>query len=143
MPNLSCRSTLLAAVLLAAGGCAGRYDAARANHYDGPGAPKAARKLVVVVDARNGYGASEQQIRDCVGRAVRDGAEAVVVPWGAPGAKGATTRRGAPDAVPADDVVRIAREHGGDAACVVAVGDCAWRFLSALLPPGGKVANDA
>jgi hypothetical protein len=32
-------------------------------------------------------------------------------------------------------------EHGGDAACVVDVGDCGWRFLIGALPPAWTLDN--
>ena len=105
MSWLTHRAALIAACLLACAGCAGRYDVARANHFDGAEATGPARKLVVVVDVRNEYGASDEQVRDCVGRAGRCGAEAVVVPW----APSTGERRGGAGAVPADEVVRIAR----------------------------------
>jgi hypothetical protein len=137
MSWLTCRAALICACLLACAGCAGRYDVARANHFDGAEATGPARKLVVVVDARNEYGASDEQVRDCVGRAVRCAAEAVVVPWRPPTAE----RRRDADSIPAGEVVRIAREHGGDAACAVDVSDCGWRFMIGALPPAWLLDN--
>jgi hypothetical protein len=137
MSWLTRHAALISACLLACAGCAGRYDVARANHYDGADATRPARKLVMVVDARNEYGASDEQIRGCVGRAVRCGAEAVVVPW----RPSTGERRGGAGALPADEVVRIAREQGGDAACAVDVSDCGWSFAILALPPAWSLAN--
>jgi hypothetical protein len=127
---------LLAALVLCTG-CQ-KYNRVKVEHFDGE-TRQPVKHLVVLISAENEWGASQNQIRDSVRRAVAKVPQKLVVDFKP--ADQAPSQRADRAAAAEAEAVGIARSQGADAACVVNVGQCGWRFGILALPPGWSLDN--
>jgi ABC-type branched-subunit amino acid transport system substrate-binding protein len=97
------------------------------------------KKLVVVISAENEWGASQNQIRDSVRRAVAKVPEKFVVDFKP--ADQAPSQKADRAAAAEAEALSIARSQDADAACVVNVAECGWLFKILGLPPAWALDN--